>query len=83
MTFYDFLQLDETAQAIMTWELGVHIAERSQGGRCFLLYQINSDESFYVEVTYYSVQNKIKKIRAFKSLRPLEPYLDEIDLDLF
>ncbi|MFB1022428.1 MAG: hypothetical protein QMC40_06675, partial [Vicingaceae bacterium] len=38
---------------------------------------------FYVEVHLNNETNEIEKIRAFKSIEPLTPYLDEIDLTKF
>jgi hypothetical protein len=37
--------------------------------------------SFYVEVFYDPEKNKMTKFRTFKSLTPLEPYLDQVELD--
>ncbi|MBW6491893.1 MAG: hypothetical protein K0B15_11945 [Lentimicrobium sp.] len=37
---------------------------------------------FYVEAWYNPEANEIEKFRTFKSLNPLEPYLDRIKLNL-
>lgn len=79
MTLYQFNSLNEMQQADELWEKGVHIAERPEGDFELLLYQI---DSFYVEVWYQRVDNKIKKIRSFSSINALEPYLKNIQIDL-
>ena len=42
-----------------------------------LLYKL---KDFFIEVNYQFKQNEIDSIRAFTSLRLLEPYLDRIDI---
>lgn len=36
---------------------------------------------FYVEVYYHKQKNKIVKVKSFRSLEYLEPYLNQIALD--
>lgn len=36
---------------------------------------------FYVEVYYHKPKNKIVKVKSFRSLEYLEPYLNQIALD--
>ena len=52
---------------------GLHLIIRNQN-----LYAL---WSFYVEVFYDPKKNKMTKFRTFKSLSPLEPYLDQVELD--
>ncbi len=80
MTLYDFIQTKELQQAEATWE-GVHIDSRDDGIHTVLLYQINSSESFYVEVYYHKENNIISKLRPFKSMELLHVlYAYKIDI---
>ncbi len=79
MTLYQFLQADEMEQAEAVWD-GVHIATRDDGEHSILLYQINSTESFYVEVYYHKEHNVLRKFRPFKTTDLLELYADQIDI---
>lgn len=78
MTLYQFNQLDEMEQAEAIWEKGVHIGERTDDEHKILLYQI---DGFYVEVFYHQEYNVIRRLRSFKSVDQLRPYLDQIKLD--
>jgi hypothetical protein len=72
--------MDENEQAEATWE-GVHIATREDSIHKILLYQINGTESFYVELSYNSVDNLITKFRPFKSMEVLNNlYGRQIDI---
>ncbi len=80
MTLYQFIAADEMEQAETVWD-GILIADREDTDHRILLYQINSNESFYVEVYYHKEHNVIKKFRPFKSTDLLiELYGDQIDL---
>ncbi|MDQ3681585.1 MAG: hypothetical protein M3352_00765 [Bacteroidota bacterium] len=70
MTLYDFIQINELQQAEAVWE-GVHIDTRDDGIHTVLLYQINNNESFYVEVYYHKKNNIISRLRPFKSMELL------------
>ena len=78
MTLYDYKLLDEIEQAEVLWERGVHLGERTDGEHGIVLYQI---EGFYVEVFYHEEHNTIKRIRSFKSVDQLRPYLDVININ--
>ena len=77
MTLYEFRALDLHKQAETVWEQGVFVAKREEGAYKLMLYQL---PSFYVEVWYLPVNNKIDGLRSFISTGPLEPYLQEIDV---
>ena len=77
MTLFEFKHLTEVGQAEVLQEQGVHIATRDSLFHTLVLYQI---DSFYVEVVYHRLENKIIKIRSFLSTYALEPYLEKIDL---
>jgi hypothetical protein len=77
MTLYEYKLLSETEQKVMLWERGVYLSERYDLQHCIGLYQI---EGFYVEVFYAREQNTIRRIRSFKSVDQLRPYLGKIDL---
>jgi hypothetical protein len=71
--------MDENKQAGATWD-GVHIANRFDGVYKMSLYQINGNESFYVEVYYHKEDNVIRKFRLFKSMELLDLYANDIDV---
>lgn len=81
MTLYEFIQADEAEQAEATLE-GVHIGNRFDEEHNILLYQINSTESFYVEVYHHIEHGVIKRFRPFKSLDQLAPYLERMKIDI-
>ncbi len=80
MTLYDFIAMDEMEQAEAVWS-GVHIGDREDEKHKILLYQINGDESFYVEVFYNKEFNVIWKFNPFKSMEYLNVYSDQIDIE--
>jgi len=64
----------EQAEAI--WS-AVHIGERRDSEHNILLYQ---RDDFYIEVFHHKEYNVIRRIRSFKSIEQLEPYLNQIDV---
>jgi len=74
MTLHEFRGLTENEQADLAWA-AVFLDVRAEGSHSVLLYAI---DEFYVEVYYSPSLNKIEKLRAFKSTRPLQPYLDQL-----
>ena len=79
MTLYQFNSLDETQQANVLWEYGVHISERPSKYYNLILYQL---DGFYVEVWYHPEENSIKRLRSFSSTDQLEPYLSKIKIKI-
>ena len=75
MTMYDFQLLPEQLQIETLYRNGVYIGKQKRKLSIILLYQL---ESFYVEVFYHPVDNEIKRLRSFKSVDQLQPYLDKI-----
>ena len=68
MTFYEFSQLHKDYQAARVSGCGKHISTRYSSIYVILLWQI---ETFYVEICYDRVGNKIESIRSFLSIEPL------------
>lgn len=79
MGLYEFKILSDSEKADIVWEHGVFLSNRIEADYGINLY---SPSNFYVEIWYNQPNNKIQRIRTFKSIKPLEPYLGEIDLDL-
>ena len=73
-TLDDFNALNETEQAEAIWQ-GTLLADREENGLIVRLYSLNS---FYGEVFYNAHTNKILRLRAFKALNELAPYLAHI-----
>lgn len=76
---YQYNVLDQDSKASMLWEHGKFLMNRFEGDFKINLYNLFD---FSVEVWYQSELNSIEKIRTFKSLDALEPYLERISLDL-
>ncbi len=77
MTLYQFIQLDQTKQTEMLHNEGVQIGERRDANHHIILYQIGG---FYVEVFYNLQQTVFRRMRSFRSIGQLRPYLDKIDI---
>jgi hypothetical protein len=77
MTLYQYKALQEKEQAEVLWECGVHLGERSYEDHKILLYQI---EDFYVEVFYHQEQNRLVRLRSFRNVDQLRPYLERMDI---
>jgi len=75
MTFYDFLRLSQPERADHVLDSGTFL------GSCpdRALYDMGS---FYAELLYDMDKKKIIETRGFRSLRNLEPYLDQIKVNL-
>ena len=77
MELYEFRELHQDDQAQTAWEYGEHIATRITLLHMVSLWQI---EGFYVEIFYNQADQKIEKIRSFRSTILLTPYLKQIDI---
>jgi hypothetical protein len=77
MTLYQFQSLDIQEQANAVWD-GTYLEHRTNNGFRIVLYDLGG---FYVEVYYAPDENKIIKLRPFKSTSPLQPYLDRMNSD--
>jgi hypothetical protein len=78
MTLFQFKQLENNEQGEVTWQKGVHLSTRFSGLHAILLWQI---DSFYVEIFYNRIDDKIERLRSFRSTIPLGPYLNQIDIN--
>ena len=71
ITHYDFLAMSETEQYEAVWK-GTFLGDRKDGN---LWVQCYSLESFYIEVYYDAVNNKLLRIESFTSIHQLGPYI--------
>ena len=78
MTLYEYILMDDDKQKRVLWD-GVYLSVRFEGDNTVQLYSLGS---FYVEVYYSPGKNKILKVRPFKSTKPLEPYLNQINFEV-
>ncbi len=78
MTLFQFNALDETEQYEAIWNHGVMVGDRIEGEHKIILYQIFS---FYVELYYHVEFNVLRRLRSFSSTKPLEQYLNQINID--
>ena len=77
---YEFNQLELSKQKEIVWKQGIFLINRKENNLGLSLYKVSD---FYVEVHLNNETNEIEKIRTFKSIEALTPYLDEIDLTKF
>ena len=75
---YEFNQLELSKQKEIVWSKGVFLTNRKAQNFGLTLYKVFD---FYAEIYLNNDANVIEKIRTFKSVEPLAPYLDEIDLN--
>ena len=75
---YEFNQLELSKQKEIVWKQGIFLTNRKENNLGLSLYKVSD---FYAEVHLNNDANVIEKIRTFKSVEPLAPYLDEIDLN--
>lgn len=76
MTLYQFRLLDQDEQAGAVWD-GTFLETRFEPGYKILLYAVGD---FYVEVYYSDTLNEITRIRPFRYVDILKPYLDNIGI---
>ena len=76
MKMYEFRQLSKEEQANVTWA-GVFLDVRTEDDLYILLYYV---DEIFVEIYYSSATNEIVKLRPFKSSKPLQPYLDNMEM---
>ena len=77
MGIYEFNLLKLEQQKKLVWSEVIFLTNRLEQNFGLTLYSLFD---FYVEVHLNNETNEIEKIRTFKSIEPLTPYLDEIDL---
>jgi hypothetical protein len=76
LTYDQFITMTEYEQANLVWD-GALLDSRSDGEYIIQLYGVST---FFVEVIYDPINNKIEKLRPFKTNELLEPYLKNIRL---
>jgi hypothetical protein len=79
MTFQQFNKLSATEQEIAMWYIGVPVADRFDRIYRYLLFQL---DAFYIEIAYAVNLNIITSLTAFDNTELLEPYLENIEIDL-
>ena len=80
MTLTEYKSLPLKWQAIEILKKGVMLDSRIKGIKKYILFQL---DSFYVEIEYSNLQQKIVNLFSFYSTDYLEPYLKKIKLRLF
>ena len=71
VTLFDFNAMDDNERAEVAWS-GTYLGDRQEGGHIIQLYSL---PDFYVEVFYDTDRNDISRIRGFKKLHLLTPYI--------
>ena len=79
MTLLEFQLLNTREQISILYKHGVYIGKRKQAHLTILLYQV---ESFYIEVVYQMYRRYVAKIKCTESTAVLDPYLEQIDVEL-
>jgi len=79
MTLFEFKLLSDEAQLELLYKEGVYIGKRKEHGKTILLYQL---ESFYVELFYKKYRYFVSDIMCTDSTTCLEPYLEQINVEL-
>lgn len=79
MTFQQFNKLSATEQEMAMWYIGVPIADRFDRIYRYLLFQL---DAFYIEIAYAVNLNTITRLTAFDNTEMLEPYLENMEIDL-
>lgn len=79
MTLIEFELLHTPDQISILYKHGVYIGKRKRGHLTILLYQV---DSFYIEVVYQMYRRYIAKIKCTESTDVLDPYLEQIDVEL-
>ncbi|WP_207536296.1 hypothetical protein [Desertivirga arenae] len=78
MTLYEYLQLNDLDQTNAIWDQGRFLAHRKEELNDYALYELGD---FFVEVTYSNNANKILTFKPFKTMRLLEPYWNQVNID--
>ena len=78
MTMKEFQSLHEDEQLTILYKRGVYIG-KSYGEYVSLLYQL---EAFYVQIFYKSYRRQIHQMNYSDSASILDPYLEQIRVEL-
>jgi hypothetical protein len=76
MGIYEFNILELEQQKELVLKDAIFLTNRLESNMGLSLYKLFD---FYAEVHLNNDTNEIEKIRTFKSIEQLDPYLDEID----
>lgn len=77
MKLNDFFRLSIDEQ-VETVSQGDFLGERE--AKPYVIFLFNID-NFYAEVFYDEIKNKITRVKPFKTVRILEPYLESVDIE--
>jgi hypothetical protein len=77
MKLNDFFKLSIDEQ-VETASKGDFLGEREAKPYLIFLFNVGN---FYAEVFYDELKNKIIRVKPFKAVRILEPYLDQVDIE--
>lgn len=78
MNHYQFNYHSLDKKAALVWEHGTFMAVRYDGGYSVVLYHLGE---FLAEVWYRQEDNEIAMVHGFKSLKILDHYLKQIDIE--
>jgi hypothetical protein len=77
MKVNDFFKLS-IDQQVETASQGNYLGEREAKPYLIFLFNIGN---FYAEVFYDQLKNKITRVKPFKAIRTLEPYLEKVTIE--
>ena len=80
MTLVEFKQLTEHEQIELLYQDGTYIGKQKRGHKTVLLYQL---DGFYIEIYYWTHRRHIDHFHYFSSTKHLDPYLEQIKIELF
>lgn len=76
MILYDFIRLNQEERAELVFLKGNFISSNPERGN---LYDMGS---FYAEVVYDGDRNEIQAVRGFKTIKNLDPYIENLSLKI-
>lgn len=79
MRIEDFTLLTRKDQLDLIYNDGVYIGKQKKGKHVRVLYQIYV---FYVEIYYTKYRTNISAIRYIRTVEGIEPYLEQINVDV-
>lgn len=77
ITLYDFQAMSFEERLASVYE-ATFIGDRSEGS---LFVQFYNMGTFYAELYYSTENNEVVRVRGFKSIKQLDPYLNVIKLN--
>jgi hypothetical protein len=77
MMIQHFNTLSKQDQQNSLLKEGIFLAEREDGPFRIMLYQL---DSFYVEVYFFNLYNKVAFLQSFTDTDALEPYLEQLNV---